>query len=128
MPGNRFQLDFRDFDYMHVTRYGVRIPRAASSLAVGSRTSVKGVPVLVVDDILDEGITLAAVKDSLRRLGAAEVMAAVFDKQNGLDKARSCRFCRAAGPQSLCIRLQHGRSRCLAASSGDLRGPGGMKP
>lgn len=42
---------------------------------------------LVVDDILDEGITLAAVKDSLRRLGAAEVMAAVFvDKQNGLDK------------------------------------------
>ena len=81
-------LDFpHDFDYMHVTRYGPDTQGGKLSWRSAPWTSVKGRTVLVVDDILDEGITLAAVKDSLRRLGAAEVMAAVFvDKQNGLDK------------------------------------------
>ena len=40
-----------------------------------------------MDDILDEGVTLAAVKESLKRLGAAEVLLAVFaDKLNGKQK------------------------------------------
>lgn len=48
---------------------------------------------LVVDDILDEGITLAAVKESLTRLGAAEVLLAVFaDKLNGKTKPISADF------------------------------------
>ncbi len=82
------QLDFPlDFDYMHVTRYGPDTQGGKLSWRIAPWTSVKGRTVLVVDDILDEGITLAAVKDSLRRLGAAEVLTAVFvDKENGLDK------------------------------------------
>ena len=54
---------------------------------------VKGRTVLVVDDILDAGTTLAAVRESLLRLGAAEVLLAVFaDKANGLQKPISADF------------------------------------
>ncbi|HSW83278.1 MAG TPA: phosphoribosyltransferase family protein, partial [Usitatibacter sp.] len=42
---------------------------------------------LVVDDILDEGITLAAIRKRLLEMGAREVFAAVFaDKDIGHDK------------------------------------------
>ena len=48
---------------------------------------------LVVDDILDEGLTLAAVKESLLRLGASEVLTAVFaDKENGKNKPLTADF------------------------------------
>ena len=57
------------------------------------RRRVKDRTVLVVDDILDEGVTLAAVKESLKRLGAAEVLLAVFvDKLNGRSKPVSADF------------------------------------
>jgi hypoxanthine phosphoribosyltransferase len=40
-----------------------------------------------VDDILDEGITLAAIRKRLLEMGAREVLAAVFaDKDIGHDK------------------------------------------
>jgi len=43
--------------------------------------------VLVVDDILDEGITLAAIHKTLLQMGAQEVFSAVFaDKEIGRDK------------------------------------------
>ena len=42
---------------------------------------------LVLDDILDEGHTLAAILDSLGRAGAAEVRVAVLcEKRTGRDK------------------------------------------
>jgi hypoxanthine phosphoribosyltransferase len=48
---------------------------------------VAGRTVLVVDDILDEGITLAAVRDKLLAQGASAVLSAVFaDKDLGRDK------------------------------------------
>lgn len=76
-----------DFDYLHVTRYGQDTQGGKLSWRSAPWTPVKGRTVLVVDDILDEGVTLAAIKDSLRRLGAAEVLTAVFaDKQNGKSK------------------------------------------
>lgn len=82
------KLDFPlDFDYLHATRYGPETQGGKISWRMAPWTSVKGRTVLVVDDILDEGVTLAAVKDSLIRLGAAEVLLAVFaDKQNGKQK------------------------------------------
>jgi hypoxanthine phosphoribosyltransferase len=49
---------------------------------------VAGRTVLVVDDILDEGITLGAVRDKLLAMGAAELRIAVFcDKELGREKA-----------------------------------------
>lgn len=82
------KLDFPlDFDYLHATRYGPETQGGKISWRSAPWTSVKGRSVLVVDDILDEGVTLAAVKESLRRMGAEEVLTAVFaDKLNGKDK------------------------------------------
>ncbi|KXB32669.1 hypoxanthine phosphoribosyltransferase [Dechloromonas denitrificans] len=88
------KLDFPlDFDYLHATRYGPETQGGKISWRMAPWTSVKGRSVLVVDDILDEGVTLAAVKESLTRLGAAEVLLAVFtDKLNGKAKPISADF------------------------------------
>ena len=84
LPKLAFPLDF---DYLHATRYGPETQGGKISWRMAPWTSVKGRTVLVVDDILDEGVTLAAVKESLSRLGAAEVLLAVFtDKVNGKQK------------------------------------------
>jgi len=88
------KLDFPiDFDYLHATRYGPETQGGKISWRMAPWTSVKGRTVLVVDDILDEGVTLAAVKESLTRLGAAEVLLAVFtDKLNGKAKPIAADF------------------------------------
>ena len=82
-----------DFDYLHATRYGPETQGGKISWRTAPWTSVKGRSVLVVDDILDEGVTLAAVKESLKRMGAAEVLTAVFaDKLNGKQKPVAADF------------------------------------
>lgn len=88
------KLDFPlEFDYLHATRYGPDTQGGKISWRSAPWTSVKGRTVLVVDDILDEGVTLAAVKESLRRMGADEVLTAVFtDKLNGKQKPISADF------------------------------------
>jgi hypoxanthine phosphoribosyltransferase len=88
------KLDFPiDFDYLHATRYGPETQGGKISWRMAPWTSVKGRSVLVVDDILDEGVTLAAVKESLMRLGATEVLLAVFtDKLNGKTKPIAADF------------------------------------
>lgn len=89
------KLDFPlDFDYLHATRYGPETQGGKISWRSAPWTPVKDRTVLVVDDILDEGLTLAAVKESLKRMGAAEVLTAVFvDKDNGKKKPVSADFC-----------------------------------
>ena len=90
LPKLEFPLDF---DYLHATRYGADTQGGKISWRSAPWISVKDRVVLVVDDILDEGVTLAAVKDSLKRLGAAEVLLAVFaDKLNGKHKPVSADF------------------------------------
>lgn len=88
------KLDFPlDFDYLHATRYGADTQGGKISWRSAPWISVKDRVVLVVDDILDEGVTLAAVKESLKRLGATEVLLAVFaDKLNGKNKPVSADF------------------------------------
>ena len=88
------KLDFPlDFDYLHATRYGPETQGGKISWRSAPWIPVKDRTVLVVDDILDEGVTLAAVKESLKRLGAAEVLLAVFaDKMNGKSKPVSADF------------------------------------
>ncbi|MBL8480226.1 MAG: hypoxanthine-guanine phosphoribosyltransferase [Sterolibacteriaceae bacterium] len=82
------QLDFPlDFDYLHVTRYGNVTTGGELEWIVKPRSAVAGRVVLVVDDILDEGVTMAEVATHLRALGAQEVLCAVFaDKDLGRAK------------------------------------------
>lgn len=88
------KLDFPlDFDYLHATRYGPETQGGKISWRSAPWISVKDRVVLVVDDILDEGVTLAAVKESLCHQGAREVLVAVFaDKLNGKQKPVAAEF------------------------------------
>lgn len=71
-----------DFDYLHVSRYGDVTTGGELVWRVQPRAEVAGRTVLVVDDILDEGITLADVKARLLEQGAAEVLIAVFAEKD----------------------------------------------
>lgn len=80
----RFPLEF---DYVHVTRYGDATRGGTLRWIVTPREQVEGRTVLVVDDILDEGITLAAIVDKLMNEGARACYTAVFaDKDIGRPK------------------------------------------
>jgi hypoxanthine phosphoribosyltransferase len=82
------QLDFPlEFDYIHVSRYGDEDRGGQIVWKVIPRQNVAGRTIVVVDDILDEGETLAHVKQRLLDMGAAEVIVAVFaDKDLGRKK------------------------------------------
>jgi hypoxanthine phosphoribosyltransferase len=82
------QLSFPlEFDYIHVTRYGDLDQGGEVVWKVIPRQNVAGRIIIVVDDILDEGETLAHVKQRLLDMGAAEVILAVFaDKDLGKTK------------------------------------------
>lgn len=81
-------LDFPlDFDYLHVSRYGNEQQGGALKWKVAPQENVRGRVVLVVDDILDEGETLLAIKQRVLELGAKQFYSAVFaDKANGRQK------------------------------------------
>jgi hypoxanthine phosphoribosyltransferase len=88
------RLDFTlEVDYVHATRYKGDI--RASDLVWKARSSLdlKDRVVLVVDDILDGGLTLSAIIEDVKASGAREVYSAVLvDKHhkrlvNGLQKA-----------------------------------------
>ncbi|MDZ4200884.1 MAG: hypoxanthine-guanine phosphoribosyltransferase [Gallionella sp.] len=81
-------LDFPlDFDYLHVSRYGNAQQGGELHWKVAPRENVRGRVVLVVDDILDEGETLFAIRQRVLELGADSFYSAVFaDKENGRTK------------------------------------------
>lgn len=84
LPMLNFPLEF---DYLHVSRY--RNEKQGSDLhwKVAPRENVRGKVVLVLDDILDEGETLQAIKHRVMELGARKFYSAVFaDKDNGKQK------------------------------------------
>ena len=65
-------------DYVHATRYRGNTAGAELEWIGQPSTSLKDQIVLVVDDILDEGITLAAIIDACRQAGATAVYSAVL--------------------------------------------------
>jgi hypoxanthine phosphoribosyltransferase len=77
------QLSFPlEFDYIHVSRYGDDDRGGEVVWKVIPRQNVAGRTIIVLDDILDEGETLAQVKQRLFDMGAAEVLVVVFaDKE-----------------------------------------------
>ena len=84
LPMFRFPLDF---DYVHVTRYGDALSGGRVEWVVRPRTPVQDRVVLVLDDILDEGNTLAAIREGFLADGARTVYNAVFaEKETGRPK------------------------------------------
>lgn len=77
------RLDFPlEVDYVHATRYRRETSGSDITWIYKPGTVIRDRTVLLIDDILDEGITLAALIDECKKQGAAEVYTAVLvDKQ-----------------------------------------------
>jgi hypoxanthine phosphoribosyltransferase len=75
LPMLRFPLDF---DYIHASRYGAATRGAGIDWRVMPPASARGRTVLVVDDILDGGDTMAAIRERLLEIGAAHFLCAVL--------------------------------------------------
>ncbi len=90
LPQLRFPLDF---DYLHVTRYGNATSGGSIEWKVFPRATVAQRVVLVVDDILDEGYTMSAVRARILAAGATRFYCAVFaDKDIGKTKPITADF------------------------------------
>lgn len=88
------RLDFpMELDYVHATRYRGETSGGELHWKMKPSTDLTDRTVLVVDDILDGGITLAAILEYCRNQGAKEVLSAVmvdkYEKRvpGGLDHA-----------------------------------------
>lgn len=88
------RLDFPlSVDYIHATRYRGKTHGETIDWKAKPASSMKDRTVIIVDDILDEGLTLTAVINYCREQGAKEVFTAVLvDKlkprlPGGLEKA-----------------------------------------
>jgi hypoxanthine phosphoribosyltransferase len=68
-------------DYLHATRYRNSTSGHEIEWVMAPRTRVTGRTVLVLDDILDEGVTLAAIRERLLAEGAAECLLAVLTEK-----------------------------------------------
>lgn len=74
-------------DYLHATRYRGATSGGEIRWLARPATAMAGRAVLVVDDILDEGHTLAAILEYCREQGASEVHLAVLVEKRHQRKA-----------------------------------------
>jgi hypoxanthine phosphoribosyltransferase len=75
-------------DYAHATRYGAEAGGGGLLWLVRPVMSLQGRTVLIVDDILDEGHTLAAIMDYCLEQGAKDVLTAILVNKLHDRKAR----------------------------------------
>jgi hypoxanthine phosphoribosyltransferase len=82
-----------EFGAIEVTRYNNATQGRDIAWRLPPKDNVRGRTVLVLDDILDEGITLAAINLKLTEMGAERVYSAVFaDKDLGHSKPAHADF------------------------------------
>jgi hypoxanthine phosphoribosyltransferase len=82
-----------EFGAIEVTRYNNETQGRDIAWRLPPRDNVRERTVLVVDDILDEGVTLAAIRARLEEMGARKVYAAVLaDKELGRAKPARADF------------------------------------
>jgi hypoxanthine phosphoribosyltransferase len=75
-----------EVDYVHATRYGHETNGAHLHWTVKPQLDLKGRTVLLLDDILDEGVTLAAIAEYCRQQGATKISMAVLIEKLHLRK------------------------------------------
>jgi hypoxanthine phosphoribosyltransferase len=82
-----------DFDYIHASRYGAATSGGQVDWKVEPKGNVSGRTVLVLDDILDAGDTMLAIRERVLALGARAFYSAVLtDKARGEAKPISADF------------------------------------
>jgi len=67
-----------EFDYVHVTRYGDDIVGGDLEWRAAPQIDLRGRTVLLVDDVLDHGVTLAALRENIEARDPAELLVAVL--------------------------------------------------
>lgn len=67
-----------EIDYLHATRYRGAMRGSTLQWKVKPATNLAGRTVLVIDDILDDGLTLHDVVQAVQTAGATEVLTAVL--------------------------------------------------
>ena len=73
------QLNFPlELDYVHASRYQNKTVGLTLNWQALPKLDLSGRTVLIVDDILDEGITLLAIQEKCLALGAKQVLSAVL--------------------------------------------------
>ena len=86
----RFPLEF---DYLDVTRYGTATQGGEIAWKVTPGRGAAGRVVLVLDDILDEGRTLASIREKVLSAGASRFYSVVFaEKDIGKPKSIGADF------------------------------------
>jgi hypoxanthine phosphoribosyltransferase len=81
LPKLQFNLET---DYIHATRYGDKTVGGTLDWRAKPSIELHGRHVLLVDDIYDEGFTLAALREFCQQSGAISVKTLVLaDKQHG---------------------------------------------
>lgn len=77
------RFDFpHEFDFIHVTRYEQSLTGGELSWRTFPNLELSGRMVLLVDDILDQGVTLAALYQELIRSGVSQLYSAVLVSKN----------------------------------------------
>ena len=71
-----------ELDYIHATRYRNETTGDKLNWLVYPRVSLENRAVVILDDILDEGITLHAITEYCYQQGASEVISAVLLHKN----------------------------------------------
>ena len=90
LPRLNFPLEL---DYIHVTRYGAELTGGELNWKQLPTTSLRDRTVVVIDDVLDEGITMADIKAYCVEQGAASCYSAVLvDKKITKQKPESADF------------------------------------
>lgn len=84
LPLLKFPLSF---DYLHVTRYNNTTQGGQISWKTAPQQHLEGRVVLVLDDVLDEGITLAAIREKVMSDGAKAFYSAVLTDK-AIDKPK----------------------------------------
>jgi len=75
LPRLQFPLQL---DYAHATRYEGKTSGGELQWVRAPNISLRDRTVLIVDDILDKGVTLSSIRDECHRLGALKVYSAVL--------------------------------------------------
>lgn len=83
-----------EFDYIHATRYGHNTSGDVLEWLAYPKKQLENRTVLILDDILDEGHTLAAIEQYCRQQGARDVISAVLlqKKHDRLKPAMRCEY------------------------------------
>jgi len=73
------RLDFPlEIDYVHATRYRDKLQGDVLHWPVEPSNKIAGRTVLLIDDILDQGITLSSIAERVKEAGALDVLSAVL--------------------------------------------------